>query len=50
MIYDFGYVLIKFSCVAANYLDVIVILSNNDNTRYLDTICAAQDLIFKLST
>jgi hypothetical protein len=36
MIYDFGYVLIKFSCIAAASLDVIVILFNNDNTRCLD--------------
>jgi hypothetical protein len=50
MINIFGYVLIKFLCVTATSLDVIVVLSNNDNTRCLDIICAVQDIIFKLST
>jgi hypothetical protein len=50
MIYNFGYVLIKFSYVVATSLDVIVILSNKDNRRCVDIICAVQDIIFKLST
>jgi hypothetical protein len=50
MTYNFGYVLIKFSCVAATFLDVIFILFNNDNIRFVDIICAVQDIIFELST
>jgi hypothetical protein len=50
MSYNFGYVLIQFSCVAATFLDVIFILFNNDNRRFVDIICAVQDIIFELST
>jgi hypothetical protein len=43
-------ILIKFSCVAAVSLYIIVILSNNDNTISLDIIGVAQDFFFNWST